>query len=43
MKKEVERLDNKYVNSDDLKTKEQKAKEKGFSIPNNPTYIDLKN
>ena len=41
--KEVERLDNKYVNSDDLKTKEQKAKEKGFSIPNNPTYIDLKN
>lgn len=43
LKKEVERLDNKYVNSDDLKTKEQKAKEKGFSIPNNPTYIDLKN
>ena len=43
LKKEVERLDNKYVNSDDLKSKEQKAKEKGFSIPNNPTYIDLKN
>ena len=43
LKKEVERLDNKYVNSDDLKSKEQKAKEKGFSVPNNPTYIDLKN
>ena len=43
LKKEVERLDNKYVNIDDLKSKEQKAKEKGFSIPNNPTYIDLKN
>ena len=41
LKKEVERLDNKFINSDDLKSQEQKAKEKGFSIPNNPTYIDL--
>mgnify|MGYP000029720132 CR=1 FL=1 len=42
LKKEVERLNNQFVNSEDLKSKEQKAKEKGFSVPNDPTYIDLK-
>ena len=33
LKKEVERLNNQFVNSEDLKSKEQKAKEKGFSVP----------
>ena len=41
LKKEVERLNNQFVNSEDLKSKEQKAKEKGSSVPNDPTYIDL--
>ena len=42
LKKDVARLNNQFVNSEDLKSKEQKAKEKGFSVPNDPTYIDLK-
>jgi len=41
LKKEVARLDNEFINSDDLKTQEQKAREKGFSVPSDPTYIDL--
>ena len=41
LKKEVARLDNEFINSDDLKTQEQKAREKGLSVPSDPTYIDL--
>ena len=41
LKKDVARLDNEFINSDNLKIQEQKAKEQGFSFPSDPTYIDL--
>ena len=33
LKKDVARLDNEFINSDNLKIQEQKAKEQGFSFP----------
>ena len=41
LKKEVARLDNQTVDNEDLKTKEMKAKEKGYDVPNSPIYINL--
>ena len=41
LKKDVARLDNEFINSDNLKIQEQKAKEQGFSFPSDPTYIEL--
>ncbi len=43
LKKEVARLDNQTVDNEDLKTKEMKAKEKGYDVPNSPIYINLNN
>ena len=43
LQKEVARLDTQTVNKEDLRTKEIKAKERGFIIPNSPKYIDLNN
>ena len=37
LKKDVARLDNEFINSDNLKIQEQKAKEQGFSFPRDPT------
>ena len=43
LKKEVARLDTQTVDNEDLKTKEIRAKEKGFDVPNAPIYINLNN
>lgn len=43
LQKEIARLDTQLVNNEDLKTKEIKAKERGFDVPNSPIYIDLNN
>ena len=41
LKKEVARIDNEFISNSDLKTKETEAKKTGFTIPNDPTYINL--
>ena len=41
LKKEIARIDNEFISNNDLKTKEQEAKATGFTIPNDPTYINL--
>ena len=43
LQKEIALLDTQMVNKEDLKTKEIKAKERGFEFPNSPIYIDLNN
>ena len=41
LKKEISRIYNEFISNNDLKTKEQEAKATGFTIPNDPTYINL--
>ncbi|WP_369715179.1 cell division protein FtsL [Leptotrichia alba] len=41
LKKEVARIDNEFISNNDLKTKEKEAKATGFTVPNDPTYINL--
>ena len=41
LKKEIARIDNEFISNNDLKIKEQEAKATGFTIPNDPTYINL--
>ena len=43
LQREIALLDTQMVNKEDLKTKEIKAKERGFEFPNSPIYIDLNN
>ena len=41
LKKEVARIDNEFISNNDLKTKEEEARATGFTVPNDPTYINL--